>query len=256
MMHRYGRFRADWLLLVLFILPAAGCGSGGNRPVVRTNFVDFTPEQLREIEHAGDYEYRLQPNDVLRVAFANEPNLVRDPVLVLPDGAVTLVGVDRIKIAGLTVTEADSVITNAYATEYRDPQISVVVLESRGRRIYVLGEVVQPGMVDLPHGGLDIVGAVAQAGGFTEHAAKDGAVLVRVTDAGYMVRELDLSDFHTLAFSDLATVDLLPYDVIYVPRTRIGDFSYFARSVLGGVLNLTRIASDMRYLSDSNVGRY
>ncbi|MBU2501077.1 polysaccharide export protein [bacterium] len=255
-MSRYGRFRAGWLLLVLFTLAAAGCGSGGNRPVVRTNFIDFTPEQLRAIEHAGEYEYRLQPNDLLRVAFANEPNLLRDPVLILPDGAVTLVGVDRIKVAGLTITEADSVITDAYAKEYRDPQISVVVLESRGRRVYVLGEVVQPGMVDLAHGGLDILGAIAQSGGFTEHAAKDGAVLVRVTSAGYMVRELDLSNFHTLAFSELATVDLLPYDVIYVPRTRIGDFAYFARSVLTGVVNITRIASDMRYLSDGGIGRF
>ena len=247
--------RAALLAVIALSLLLAGCG-GGNRPPVRTSFVEFTPEQLMKIEVDSVQQYRIQSADVLRIVFANEPNLNRDPVLVLPDGSVTLVGIDPLRVSGMTVAEADSAITNRYSQEYRDPQISVLVLESKGRLVYVMGQVRQPGLVHLPHGGLDVLGAVAKAGGFTGDASKENSVLVRVTDTGYMVRELDLSRFHEAAAGELATVELLPYDVIYVPRSRIGDFSYFAQSVLSGLVNITRIASDIRYLSDDGAGRY
>jgi protein involved in polysaccharide export with SLBB domain len=241
------------IVLMVFL---AGCAGVRQGPPVRTSFVEFTPEQVSLIEAEDVHSYQIQAADVLRVVFSNEPNLNRDPVLVLPDGSVTLVGIEPLRIQGLTVVEADSAITQAYSREYRDPQISVLVLESKGRMVYVMGQVRQPGLVELPYGGLGVAGAVARAGGFTVDAAKEGSVLVRVTDAGYMVQEIDLSNFQDVTMGELATIQLQPFDVIYVPRSRIGDFSYFAKSVLSGLVNVTRIAADVRYLSDANAGRY
>jgi hypothetical protein len=51
-------------------------------------------------------------------------------------------------------------------------------------------------------------------------------------------------------------VDVQPYDVIYVPRSRIGDFAYFSKTVLSGLVQITRIASDIKYLSGGGTIRF
>lgn len=248
---RHPFFFAALLAAAAFL---AGC-AGGSRQVVRSSFVEFTPEQLKEVEAQENYQYRLQTDDVVKVAFADQEKLSPNPVRILPDGSVSLVGIDRVKLAGLTVDEADSLITAAYSQQFRDPRITVIVLESSGRQVYVLGEVKDPGIVKLQRGGLDPIAAVTLAGGFTPDAAKDSAVLVRVSPTGYLVQELDLDSFQGVAGAPLAGVQLQPFDVIYVPRSHVADFAYFAKSVLSGVLQITRIASDVRYIS-GNAGRY
>jgi len=252
-------FRMRFLVLIVAAMTVplmflVGC-AGSSGPVVRSNFVEFSPEQLQQIDADKQYEYQLQTDDLLKIAFADEKKLSLDPVRILPDGAVTLVGLDRVKLVGLTVTEADSVITEAYSRQYRDPRISVIVLESAGRQVYVLGEVHNPGLIKLPMGGLAPIAAVTMAGGFTADAAMGSTVLVRVTPVGYMVQELNLSDFQNVASNSLATVNLRPYDIIYVPRSKTGDFAYFSKSILNNLVNVTRIASDLKYIF-GNAGRY
>jgi polysaccharide export outer membrane protein len=243
------------LVLAIAAGAAGGC-AGGSSMVTRSDFVEFTPEQKQEIESNAGREYRIQEGDQLRIAFAYEKDLTQDRVIVLPDGSITLMGVDRLEVAGRTLTEADSLVTAAYARDYVEPNLSIIVQETQGRRVYVLGEVRNPGMHDLPAGGIDILGAISVAGGFNEHAAREGTVLVRVTDEGYLVQEVDLHGFASVAAAGLATLEVKPFDVIYVPRSRIGDFAYFTRSVIGGIAQITRIATDIKYLSGGTAVRF
>ena len=120
----------------------------------------------------------------------------------------------------------------------------------------MLGEVNQPGLYDVPPEGLGIVGAVTMAGGFHENAAKEGTVLVRVTPDGYLVQEIDLSDIGNIASASLAMVHLQPYDVVYVPRSRSGDFAVFSRQILVGLANITRIAVDIYFLTGGAIQRF
>lgn len=248
---RHGMMLVATMVLAMVV---AGCG-GGSSAAPRTSFVEFSPDQMEQMQQTETIAYKIQEGDVLRIAFPFEKNLNQETV-VLTDGAVSLAGVDRIVLAGLTITEADSVITNAYSADYVAPSLSIIVLETKGRQVYVLGEVRDPGLHRLPMGGLGMVGAVTVAGGFTNDAATVGTVLVRVTSEGYMVKEVDLSNFGSVESLALATVDLLPYDIVYVPRSRMGDFAYFSRTVLSGLVNLTRIAVDLRYLSGGNLARF
>lgn len=242
------------LLGLAHLLVLGGCG-GGTSQVVRSNFVEFSPDEKQEIGTQSSREYRIQEGDYLRLAFSYQRELNQEKVIVLDDGAVNLVGIDRVELAGLSLTEADSVITQAYAKEYRDPDLSVIVEQSVGRRVYVLGEVRNPGLHPVPMGGVGVIGAVTIAGGFSPDAAKSGTVLVRVTDDGYLVQEVDLDGFSSVAYSSLALVDVQSYDIIYVPRSRTGDFGYFSRTILAGLVNITRIASDIKYLSGGTLGR-
>ncbi len=242
------------LVLLGVTVAFVGCG-GGPKYLVRSEFVEFSETQKQEIEAESFEDYRIQEGDILKIAFSYLTDLDQNNVVVLPDGSVTLVGIDRIKVAGLTVMEADALITEAYGREYRDPNLSLIVQETLGRQVYVLGEVNRPGLHLLPHGGLDLIGAVSVAGGFTADASEEGSVLVRVTPEGYEVTEVNLKEFDSVESSALAGVILNSYDVLYVPKSRIADFGYFSRNVLQGLVSLTRIGADIKYLNDGKIGR-
>ncbi len=237
--------------LFLGLLLSSGCG--GSSVPVRSQFVEFTTEQKQQIEVDSRRPYRIQTEDVLQVAVSNQKELFQDGVIVLPDGAISLVGAGRLRVAGLTLAEADSSITKAFSREIRNPDVSVIVRETQGKQIFVLGEVNSPGLQKLPNGGLGIVGVIALAGGFTDDAAPEGAVLVRINHTGYMAQEIDLSYFGHVEAIGLAAVGLQAFDVVYVPRSRIGDFGYFSRTVLAGLVNITRMATDISYLSSGNI---
>lgn len=233
----------------------AGCG-GGPAFVMRSEFIDFTPEQQVEMQARRHSAYRIQEGDILAVRFAYEKNLDQEGVIVLPDGSVNLVGVDRIPVAGLTVSEADSLLTLAYSREYRDPDLSILFQETTGRRVYVLGEVRNPGLYRLPIGGADVMSAVSLAAGFSDNAARDGTLVVRVTPTGYQVQEVNLDQFATAQFGGIAALQLQSYDIVYVPRSRAGDLAYFARTVLQSIGNATRIVYDLKFITDESLGRY
>lgn len=252
---RASRVAATAVVLGLLSAILAGC-SGAPRPAFRQEFVPFTPEQKSDLEMSKARSYRIQEGDLLKVYFAYERELNQDGVVVLSDGSVGLIGVDTIKLAGLTLTEADSLITLAYSREYKEPALSVMVQETSGRRVYVFGEVRNPGLYKLPSGTIDVMGAVTLAGGYTGDAQKKSTLVVRVTTEGYEFQEIDMDAFGTVDFAKLATVPLQNYDIIYVPRSAVGDFAYFSKSVLVGLSYVTRMFYDIRYISTGSLGRY
>ena len=243
---------ALWGAVVLFL---SGCG-GPPAPVVERQFVAYTQEEQARLADQRGRFYRIQENDILDVAFSYQKELNQTDVVVLPDGSVTLAGVDRVVVAGLTVVEADSLITAAYARDYRDPDLSVIVAKTKGRQVYVMGEVKEPGLYSLPYGGLDVLGAISIAGGFSESASKDNTAVVRVEPTGYRVTRFDLDHFDEATQRQLGLERLEPYDIVYVPRSGTGSFAYFNKTVLTGIAQVARIAADAKYLSGSTNVRY
>lgn len=231
-----------------------GCAGSGS-DVLRTAFVEYDAQQQSEYQSAKFGEYRIQEGDELAVVFSYLDDLNQQGVKVLPDGSVTLPGIDRVVVMGRTVSQADSLITSRYAEKYRSPDLSVLVEESVGRMVYVLGEVHHPGLHPVPNGGIGILSAISVAGGFTEDAKKSHTVLVRMDEQGYLCQEIDLTKFHTIEGIALTGVGLKTYDVVYVPRSKIGDFSYFSKSVLSGLVDMTRIITDVRFIDSDGYRR-
>jgi polysaccharide export outer membrane protein len=216
--------------------------------MVRTQFVPFTPEQSQQIAVTTTRPYRIQAGDILKIEFSYLDQLTQTGVLVLPDGTVSLTGIDRVQLAGLTVTQADSLLTQCYARDYQSPELTVMVLESKGNQVYVVGEVTHPGLYSIPQTSIGVLGAIAAAGGFTEDASRSSTVLVRTTRDGYLCCNVDLSDPGKVSASPGAMVVLEPYDIVYVSRSRIADIGYFSRNVLTGVLNMAQVFAQGRYV--------
>jgi protein involved in polysaccharide export with SLBB domain len=222
--------------LALAVL-AAGCGSAGS-PAVRTDFHPYTAEQIELRQAAQGSRYRLRVGDTFTVDFKYQDELDQHNVTILPDGRFTMSGLEDVRALGMTIPALDSLITAQFARDYRNPELSVIMTELGSRKVYVLGEVRQPGLYDLPPTGEGVLQAVALANGFTPNAASAQTVLIRATDNGFLFRHCDLSHLEKRGLQDAELLDVQPYDVIYVPRSAVGDIALFSESVLGSVLKL------------------
>lgn len=242
-------FRAAAVGGVLALCVLAGCAGNGPR-AVRTETHPFSPEERARIEASRDAEYRLRAGDRVSVVFDYLEGMDQQELVVLPDGRVTLGIVGSAPAAGLTVSEFDSLLTGSFARIYRDPSLSVVVRSIAERQVYVLGEVGRPGLVTLPNHGAGILQAVAAAGGFNDQASPSETVLIRLTGEGYAYTHCDLSHLEKSGLGLAGAMPLQPFDVIYVPRSAIGDIASFSRNVLGPILNVTDLYWDIYAMSN------
>ena len=238
-----------FLLSTGVCLMAVGCASSGSRPV-KVEIQPFTPEDQVAWDKASTAEYRLHRGDSFDVYFEFYPDQDQVGLVVLPDGRVSLPHIDTTMALGLTISQLDSAITSKYAEEYLDPELSIVIREFGEHVVYVLGEVIKPGAVILPYQNASVLQAVAEARGFTKEAAKSEVLHVRITPEGYQYRHLDLSHLEKRDFMTPEILDLQPYDVIYVPRSAIGDVAAFSNQVLSSVLSVADLFWDIYAISN------
>jgi protein involved in polysaccharide export with SLBB domain len=250
------RNATQFLLMLGSLAALAGCGSVATGPAVkREATVAFTPEQREAMRAIDERDYLLRRGDVLAVRDLFNEVLNQDNVLVLPDGSATFFGLEQVRVVGLNLGQLNEMLNLEYAKEFRDPKVTVAVRVLGASDVYVLGEVRNPGAYPIPEHGFTAMAAVAKAGGFVTGADKGSVVLVRVTEQGYMCRELDLSGFAGGKTFDPAVVDIRPYDVIYISRTAIGNFAAFTSGLITSMLQYTQLAVDVKYITEGNVYR-
>src|SRR5262245_53762008 len=127
--------------------------------------------------------YRLAPGDVLAVKFYGNPEL-NEEVTIRPDGMISLTFVDEVRAAGLTPAELDAELTRRYTGELARPQVTVIVRQFVGQRVYIGGEVRTPGVLNLQEG-MTLFQALQQAGGVLPTARRQQVVLIRTDAMGH-----------------------------------------------------------------------
>lgn len=244
----YNSAVSRWLAGALLLL-AAGCAAGGRTPI-RTEIQPFSPQDQALRAAAQGARYRLRVGDSFAVNFKYQDELDQRHVSILPDGRFTMAGLEDVKGVGLTTMELDSLVTAHFAQDYRNPELSIIMEELGERQVYVLGEVKLPGQFKLPGTGGGVLQAVAMAGGTLANAATSQTVLIRVTPEGYLYRHCDLSHLEKNGLGDLGYMDLQANDIIYVPRSAIGDFAQFFQTILPSVLDMSRLYWDVYALNN------
>ena len=110
--------------------------------------------------------YVLKPSDVTSLDIYQEPDLNKE-VRIEADGTVTLALIGKVKVAQMTVSEAQSLITDLYDRDFLvEPQVNVLVISFSPKFVRVLGHVGSPGMVDIPPDKeLTLIDAITQCRG-------------------------------------------------------------------------------------------
>lgn len=125
----------------------------------------------------GEAGYRLNPGDVVRISVWREEELDRQAV-VQPDGSISFPLVGQIGAAGRSADEVRSEIARRIDIYIPEAVVTVELLEARGNKIFVLGEVARPGEYQLGRP-ITIVQAISLAGGFTPFAGRDEIRVLR-----------------------------------------------------------------------------
>jgi polysaccharide export outer membrane protein len=160
-------------------------------------------EQQALITAASTTSPALQPGEKIKVTVFGEDRLSGE-YEIDPGGYVSLPLAGTVKAAGLSKQQLELALTKKFQGEYlRDPKVTVEV--SSFRPFYILGEVQKPGEYPFK-GGLNVLSAMALAGGSTYRASRTSAMIQHAGDSGF--KEYPLS----------ATIPVLPGDLIRVPE--------------------------------------
>lgn len=199
--------RIWWLLLAGAVSALLiGCASTGSYPPAPST-VD-----------APDLRYKIGPLDTLNVVVWRNPELSM-VLTVRPDGRISTPLVEDTLAAGRTPAELARDIERSLGKFIRDPVVTVVVTGFQGvfsEQIRIVGEAARPQAVPYRQN-MTILDVMIQAGGLTDFADGNAAVLVRGSEAGkqFRVRLKDL-----LKRGDIsANVAVKPGDIIIVPQS-------------------------------------
>jgi polysaccharide export outer membrane protein len=124
-------------------------------------------------------EVSLGSGDLLAISVAGAPEYRYD-VRVSPSGGASLPMLGNITLAGLSTTQAESVVARRLQERgfFNDPQVSVFVKEYATAGISVLGEVQKPGIYPLL-GQRTLLDAISASGGTTPKAGKSVTITHR-----------------------------------------------------------------------------
>jgi protein involved in polysaccharide export with SLBB domain len=123
--------------------------------------------QAQTTSETAPNSYRLGAGDQLRITVFGETELTGE-YTVATDGRLTFPLVGEVPAAGLTPEQLSAAIADRLRGGYlREPRVASSVISYRP--FYILGEVENPGTYPYA-ANLDVLGAVAVAGGFTYRA--------------------------------------------------------------------------------------
>lgn len=211
------------LLLLLSVVAAvlAGCG-----PKVR-------PPNIADAEVplvAPTADFTFGPGDTLSILVWRHDDLTMD-VTVAPDGAISYPLVGRLQVAGMTYEQVVATLTKAISQYYNDAQVAVNVKTIQSQKVYVLGEVNAPSVLQLTQQ-MSMLEALVRTGGINQDSRTSNVLLIRggMDDPHLYTVNIDAvygrGDFSQMAF-------LQKDDIVYVPTKTITNVERFFRRVTG-----------------------
>ncbi len=157
--------------------------------------------------------YIIGPSDVLTVTVWKEPTLT-GPILVRPDGMITMPLLGDVQASGLTPQKLADQIAFKLKKYFQNPNVSVVIGEIHSKVVYLLGEVGKKGPVEMTSG-MTLLEAIASAGGLTDYANAKKIYILR-DDAGKHER-IPVHYKEALKGDNEFNLALEPGDTIVVP---------------------------------------
>jgi protein involved in polysaccharide export with SLBB domain len=183
---------------------------------------------------AEDQFYRFYPGDKFRVDVRTAPELSSE-MTIAPDGRVSLPTIGPVMASGKTMRELQASVEEIYGNELRDPSVVITPMDFGSQKVFVGGEVKQPGVFELP-GEIDVLQAILLAGGWTEEGSPTQVIVMRRKPGGEMMtRVLDVRN----GLARQALYDIGPlkrFDVVYVTRSWIADQNQFVRQYVRAAL--------------------
>lgn len=175
-------------------------------------------------EEKTGFIYRLTVTDRIRISIFQEDDLA-DISRIDARGNIKLKLVGDVRVAGLTVNEAQKAIEKAYREGrfLRNPQVAIAIEDYAPREVSIQGQVKAPGRFLLPiESTFSVVELVTKAGGLTDIAKGSAVVITRISPDGkkstFTVDVDSVIRGRKGSSSDHTAFLLEPGDIVYVPE--------------------------------------
>jgi polysaccharide export outer membrane protein len=125
----------------------------------------------------GQAGYIIEPGDVVQIRVFNQPDM-STKARVRDDGKISIPFLNDVVVAG-TEPNALAKQLQAKLKEFINaPVVTVSLEEARPFQVAVMGELVKPGLYQVPPGA-GVLQALAAASGFNQYASRDRIFVVR-----------------------------------------------------------------------------
>jgi len=206
------------LICALIVTLFSGC--------TRSDYVLFEKnnQQLKSISTTKvslkPYRYKIRVHDRISVLFYNNPELgtrkIGDlnkdiyGILVDSKGYAKFPLIGAIKVTDYYQEDLATHLESLYSEYILNPQINVDILN---KRVIVLGEVKQPGVVQITNETINLFEVLSRSGGLTSIGERNGVVILRGDLSNPQMSIIDLTDMRSIMKYNTM---LEPYDIVYV----------------------------------------
>ena len=202
--------RKQMLAAVLCCLPLLlSCSSSPRPPVAVSD--NTAPDRINE--------YVIGPGDVLRIFVWQNPDLTVT-VPVRPDGRISVPLLQDVEAAQKTPPQLAEDIKKGLSVFIKEPEVTVIVTEFVGpysEQVRVVGEAVKPQAIPY-RARMSVLDVMIAAGGLTQFAAGNRAVIVRRVDDH--TEQLPVNLDSLLKDGDIsANVQMRPGDILVIPQS-------------------------------------
>jgi polysaccharide export outer membrane protein len=179
------------------------------------------------------YEQNLSAGDVIRVQVFQNPDLTLE-TRIQESGNITYPLIGSAKLAGLSIPEAEKVISTALKAGgfMQQPQVSITQTQARRKQLSVLGSVGKPGQYPLEYVNTHLSDVIAMAGGIAAGGA-DTVIVTGQREGKPLRQEINIAELYLdgktandilMAPSDVAYVHRAPVFYVYGEAQRPGSF--------------------------------
>ena len=224
------------MMLVMVMGLWAGCASSVSPDALLAEAEGRPGKGKGAMHPSAEPKEIIEADDTLEVLVQRGAGEEKYTVPVRDNGIISVAFVD-IDVKGLTETEAEARITEGLTDVIRNPRVFVRIAQKgsgRVRNFYILGEVRNPGKLPMARR-LTLLQALGQAGGHTEVGDLEKVIVISRQGETPQVR---LANLRSVLVNGEMTADFLvaDEDVIFIPRSGIGDFSFYYAKVVNPIL--------------------
>jgi polysaccharide export outer membrane protein len=167
-------------------------------------------------------------------------------VSVRADGLISLPLIGSMQVTGMTVEQLHDQLYENYSKLFPSLDVNVEISSSPYRRIAVLGEVNKPGVFPDNNTPVNLMEALALAGGLLDDANKKQILLFKRVPKGYEVYSVDLLDQvdHPSTF---LSYYMGPEDMVFVPKAHIERLDQYVNQYLVRLLPFSSTSGAIGY---------
>jgi polysaccharide export outer membrane protein len=123
-------------------------------------------------------DYKLHPGDKVIIGVYDDPKLLPQQMTVAPDGRISYPMVGELMAGGKTVEQVRLELNAKLKKYLSDPIATVILTETKGNVVFVVGQVTKPGAIDM-NPTINVLQALSIAGGANPYAKLDSIIVIR-----------------------------------------------------------------------------